>query len=441
MVSRRRPDKRGLGEGAAAALRRRPSPAEMPRAGGFVAELARQRIEVVNVPLDARLADNPLNPRGTLDDLEGLAGSIREYGLIQPIVVTPADTFRRAHPQVALPGGAEWVLRAGHRRRAAAVMAGLDSLPGIVRADDGGTVATLEVALVENVLRADLPPIDEARALATLMDGLGVESQRELARKTGIPQARISRRLSLLELPAEVQDAIDAGQVPMQDVPDLAKLAPDRQVEAVRRADRDRTPLAVVVRQLERSPAVPADRDPFAPPDTPTAPVLHLPARGPAADPSESHRPSRPKVPAPQETAEDAARTDAAQARAAACRQLVGSTLKTTDTLVLLQDAALLPVHDTSPQAIRVAADWCGAEVVGDPIEWVARPHARRFRLKLALAVYLAHREADIAKLGDRPWGAAARLHVARLVTLGVHELTDYERGQGVTVGDQEEGE
>src|SRR5581483_3439730 len=79
----------------------------------------------IEVPLDERLADNPLNARHSLGELGGLEASIRARGILQPLIVARAEAFRLAHPDVPVDKQAEWVLLAGHRRRAAAYRAGI----------------------------------------------------------------------------------------------------------------------------------------------------------------------------------------------------------------------------------------------------------------------------------------------------------------------------
>jgi ParB family transcriptional regulator, chromosome partitioning protein len=142
---------------------------------------------------------NPKQPRREFDgeSLLALSESIKARGLLQPLVVRP------------LPGGS-YELIAGERRLRAAKLAGLEQLPAIVRETKEGE--RLELALIENMAREDLNPIDEARACATLVDDLGVTKE-ELGRRVGRSRVAISNAVRLLDLPDEVQAMIQAGEL------------------------------------------------------------------------------------------------------------------------------------------------------------------------------------------------------------------------------------
>ncbi len=152
---------------------------------------------VVEVPL-ARVVPNPHQPRRHMDDagLEELAASIREHGVLQPVLVTET-----------LDG---YQLIAGERRVRASRLAGLERIPALVRqlADRD----QLEVALVENVQRADLDPIDEATAYRQLMDEFGLTQER-VAERVGKARATIANTLRLLDLHPDVQAAIGDGRI------------------------------------------------------------------------------------------------------------------------------------------------------------------------------------------------------------------------------------
>jgi ParB family chromosome partitioning protein len=152
---------------------------------------------VLDVPL-SRVVPNPHQPRHHWDDadLEDLAASIREHGVLQPVLVTETiDGYQ---------------LIAGERRVRAARLAGLDRIPALVRqlADRD----QLEVALVENVQRSDLDPIDEALAYRQLIDEFGLTQER-VAERVGKARATIANTLRLLDLHAAVQAAIAAGRI------------------------------------------------------------------------------------------------------------------------------------------------------------------------------------------------------------------------------------
>src|SRR5918997_5499131 len=130
---------------------------------------------------------NPSQPRRSFDEegIVALSESIRSRGLLQPIVVR------------ALPGGS-YELVAGERRLRAAQMAGLETLPAIVR--ETAEEERLELALIENMAREDLNPVEEARACATLVEDLGITKE-ELARRLGRSRVAISNLIRLLDLP------------------------------------------------------------------------------------------------------------------------------------------------------------------------------------------------------------------------------------------------
>jgi ParB family chromosome partitioning protein len=145
------------------------------------------------------VAPNPRQPRRDLDGegLLALAESIKARGVLQPIVVRP------------LAGGT-FELVAGERRLRAAKLAGLDRVPSIVRqADDS---ERLELAVIENMAREDLNPVDSARACATLVQDLGVTKE-ELARRLGRSRASISNLIRLLDLPDEALALIERGEL------------------------------------------------------------------------------------------------------------------------------------------------------------------------------------------------------------------------------------
>jgi ParB family transcriptional regulator, chromosome partitioning protein len=149
------------------------------------------------VPVDS-IAVNPDQPRTRFDDdtLEELAASMREVGVLQPIVVT--DT------------GSGLVLIAGERRWRAAKRAGLATIPAVVREATGSS--TLVEALVENVQRQDLSPLEEANAYHHLLENYGM-TQEQVADRVGKSRPAISNTLRLLQLPPEIQAHVDNGEL------------------------------------------------------------------------------------------------------------------------------------------------------------------------------------------------------------------------------------
>jgi len=142
---------------------------------------------------------NPNQPRTRIDPeaLAGLASSIEANGVVQPLLVRP------------LPDGS-YELIAGERRWRAAQAAGLAKVPAVVR--DQELAERLQVALIENMVREDLNPVDEARACAALVDELGL-SKEELARRVGRSRPAVSNLIRLLDLPDEALELLESGEL------------------------------------------------------------------------------------------------------------------------------------------------------------------------------------------------------------------------------------
>jgi ParB family chromosome partitioning protein len=196
-----RPDRQhGLGRGLAALIPQRAHPAGS-----------------TEIPVD-RIRTNPRQPRRQVDqtELEALAVSIREHGVLQPILVTEI-----------LDG---YQLVAGERRFRASQLAGLERIPAIVRqlADR----EQLEIALVENLQREDLGPIEEAHAFRSLVDEFGL-SQDEIAVRVGRARSTIANTLRLLDLDSHVQDALVARSISEGHARALGGLAVDQQGRVV----------------------------------------------------------------------------------------------------------------------------------------------------------------------------------------------------------------
>jgi ParB family chromosome partitioning protein len=177
---------RGMGRGLAAIL----SPTGAPGAD-LPPDLRRVPVELIS--------PNPQQPRRAFDEesLVALADSLRERGVLQPVLVRP------------LPGG-KYELIAGERRWRAAQLAGLDAIPAIVRSHED--VETLEIALIENMAREDLNPVEEARACALLVDELGL-TREDVGRRVGRSRVAVSNLMRLLDLPDEVIDLLAEGRL------------------------------------------------------------------------------------------------------------------------------------------------------------------------------------------------------------------------------------
>ncbi|MDX2237658.1 MAG: ParB/RepB/Spo0J family partition protein [Hyphomonadaceae bacterium] len=142
---------------------------------------------------------NPAQPRKTFDEAElnELAASIRTRGVLQPILVRP------------IPGG-RYEIVAGERRWRAAQRAGLHHIPAVIRELD--EVEVLEIAIIENVQRADLNPLEEAQGYQALIDRFG-RTQQELADVVGKSRPHIANMLRLLSLPPDIQDMVRDGRL------------------------------------------------------------------------------------------------------------------------------------------------------------------------------------------------------------------------------------
>lgn len=165
---------------------------------------------------------HPHNPRGTIDptSLSDLADSIKEKGILEPLLVVPVRDKGKSWDIKS------YILVAGHRRLAAAIIAGLSTIPVILR--DLSAIEQEEIMLVENLQREDLSLLQEARAFQRLIDQ-GV-TQQDVARKIGVSSARISQRLQILKLPASVQSLYSTGELPITLAPVLMKISSiDRQ--------------------------------------------------------------------------------------------------------------------------------------------------------------------------------------------------------------------
>lgn len=152
---------------------------------------------VIELPVGA-VRRNPRQPRRVFDAaaLDELATSISAVGVVQPVIVREVE------------GGYELI--AGERRWRAAQRAGFTLIPAIVRT--ASDVESLELALVENVVRQQLNPVDEAYALKVLLEDLGV-TQEDLAARVGRSRSAIANKIRLLELPGPIQESLSSGEL------------------------------------------------------------------------------------------------------------------------------------------------------------------------------------------------------------------------------------
>jgi ParB family chromosome partitioning protein len=178
------PPRRGMGRGLEAILS-----ASNATAKGSEEELRDLPIELIS--------PNPRQPRRRFDEetLAALAGSLGERGVLQPVLVRPK------------PGGT-YELVAGERRWRAARIAGLDAIPALVR--PRADAEALELALIENMAREDLNPIEEARACAALVEELGL-TREAVGRRVGRGRVAVTNLMRLLDLPDEVIELLEQG--------------------------------------------------------------------------------------------------------------------------------------------------------------------------------------------------------------------------------------
>lgn len=210
---------RGLGRGLAALI---PGAEEV---------ISRERVE--HIPTD-RIRPNRNQPRLSIspEEVEELASSVRLHGLVQPILVRPV--------------GDGYEIVAGERRWRAAVLAGLTTVPAVVR--QLGDLESLALALVENVQRLDLNPVERARAYRKLSQEFGL-TQGEIAQLVGCSQAAVANTLRLLSLPEEVLRDLQRGLLSEAHGRLLLEVKdPVRQAELARRVSEE----GLTTRQLSR---------------------------------------------------------------------------------------------------------------------------------------------------------------------------------------------
>lgn len=178
------PRRTGLGRGLDALI----SAGERPPSGS-----------VIFIPLE-RIAPNPRQPRASFDpeEMEELTNSIREHGILQPLIVTYDDT------------SGQYTLIAGERRLIAARQAGLESVPAIIH--EANEQQRLELALIENLQRTDLNPLEAAEAYRQLAEEFNL-SHEEISQRVGKSRTAITNTLRLLKLPESVRQALLEGRI------------------------------------------------------------------------------------------------------------------------------------------------------------------------------------------------------------------------------------
>jgi ParB family chromosome partitioning protein len=199
-----------LGKGLGALLGEYLPPADAPH--------SQEGIRVVPI---ARIAPNPFQPRREFapEQLAELEASIRENGLLQPLVVRPRTE--------TTPDGADWELIAGERRWRAIRRLEWTEVPVVVKEIDDR--AMLVLAIVENIQRAELSPLDEAAGYQKLIEDFGF-TQQEVAESVGKDRSTIANLLRLLQLPASVQGMVSRGELSMGHARAILGLAGEREM-------------------------------------------------------------------------------------------------------------------------------------------------------------------------------------------------------------------
>ena len=219
--------KGGLGKGLGAIFGEHPSPVQEPI----------KEAKDNNKPMEIEVSEikpNPYQPRRVFDEakLQELAASIKEFGVVQPLVVRPK--------------GKSYELVAGERRFRASKLAKQSTIPAIVRTMSDEQM--MEIAVLENLQREDLTPLEEAQAYQTLMEKLSL-TQAQVAAKLGKSRPYIANYLRLLGLPAPIKEALNAGKLSMGQARTILGLKNKRQLtQLANRAVKQN----LTVRQLEK---------------------------------------------------------------------------------------------------------------------------------------------------------------------------------------------
>lgn len=187
----------GLGRGLGSLIPNKKTAKEILGANSPVAEILDTQEKILELPVN-KITPNPHQPRSSfsVEDLSELVESIKEYGIIQPLIVTKIQ--------------AGWQLIAGERRWRSAKLAGLDRVPAIVR--QMTEQKKMEVALIENLQRKNLNPLETAFAYQKLIDEFNL-TQEQLAKRVGKSRPAVANTLRILTVADEVKEAIRNGRI------------------------------------------------------------------------------------------------------------------------------------------------------------------------------------------------------------------------------------
>lgn len=180
----------------------------------------------------AALAHNPFNPREELTDIDETAESLRVRGQLQPVAVVRRTAFLAVHPdQETTIGAAEYVVIDGNRRLAAAALAGLEELRIDVNDELAASTADIvESALIANIHRVDVAPLDQANAIQQLVEVHG--SQGQVAKRLGKTPAWVSQRLALLGLTEDLQEKVTTGELKVEPARRIGRMPKAEQAAA-----------------------------------------------------------------------------------------------------------------------------------------------------------------------------------------------------------------
>ncbi len=198
---------------------------------------------IVQMPIHAVIAQSQVRHHFDQESLEALAQSIRELGILQPLLVRMQEK--------------DCVIVDGERRHRAAIKAGLTTVPVIVKDKDLAAEVIIQTQLVANCQREDLKPVEKAAALAQLVRATGWTGTK-LAAKLGMTDTAVTRSLAILRLPQAIRDQVDGGIIPVSAAYDLVRIKdPEQQAELARRlAERalTRDALAGIVKARRKDP-------------------------------------------------------------------------------------------------------------------------------------------------------------------------------------------
>lgn len=208
------PARKSGSEGVVVETTNKPGMASTPAPASVSEPAAANGMMVLHLPIE-KIQRNPHQPRLHFDhhEMEELIASIKEHGILQPIVVT-----RRAD--------GSYELIAGERRLRASTIAGLKTVPAILR--EASDQQKLELAMIENIQRQDLNPVEEAKAFIRLMDEFHL-TQDEIGQKMGKSRPQVANTIRLLQLPQEIQQALVDRKISMSQARTLLALPTDRE--------------------------------------------------------------------------------------------------------------------------------------------------------------------------------------------------------------------